>query len=494
MSLAARIAKNTLVQIISKIISTILGLFSIALITRYLGQAGFGEYTTVITFLTFFAVIADLGLTLVTAQMIAGRREPEEERHILNNLFGLRLLSVLFFLALAPLFAIFSPYGATVKAGILLAAAAFIFPALNQIIVGLFQKKLSMNRDAAAEVFSRLVLIAGIIFSEKSGAGLNGVLITTVAAGAANFLLHYFLAFKYAFIRPAFDFGLWKKIVTKSWPLAVTIVLNLIYLRADTLLLSFFKSPADVGLYGAAYRVIDVLATLPFMFAGLVLPILTAAWLDNEHEYFRRALQKSFDFMAALAIPLVIGAQFVGKSLMVFVAGDDFAPSGAILQILIFAVAAIFLGTMFSHAVIALDKQRKMIRFYVFTGLSSLIGYLWLIPRFSVFGAAGVTIYSEVLIAAFAAYCVYKYGRFRPKLKMSGRALAAGLLMGACLYFSPQRFQTNILGLIAVLLIAALVYFGGLWLFGGLGAEDLSLIFKRQKKGASPTYDPTGKF
>jgi O-antigen/teichoic acid export membrane protein len=100
----------------------------VALITRYLGQAGFGAYTTVITFLTFFAVIADLGLTLVTVQMISGAKD--EENKILNNLFSLRLVSALILLGLAPIIVIFSPYSAAVKFGVMITAVSFVFPAL----------------------------------------------------------------------------------------------------------------------------------------------------------------------------------------------------------------------------------------------------------------------------------------------------------------------------------------------------------------------------
>jgi O-antigen/teichoic acid export membrane protein len=180
MSLAKKIAHNTLIQIAGKIISTVLGLFSLALITRYLGQTGFGEYTTVMTFLTFFAVIADLGLTLITVQMISGQKN--DEGKILNNLFSLRLVSALFFLGLAPIMVIFFPYSAAVKAGVLLAAISFVFPALNQVLVGLFQKKLNMDRSALAEVASRLVLIFGILLTKSLHAGLTGILITTIAS------------------------------------------------------------------------------------------------------------------------------------------------------------------------------------------------------------------------------------------------------------------------------------------------------------------------
>jgi O-antigen/teichoic acid export membrane protein len=261
-------------------------------------------------------------------------------------------------------------------------------------------------------------------------------------------------------------------------------------MRADILILSLFRGPNEVGLYGAAYKIIDVLTTLPFMFAGLVLPILTAAWLEHSHDYFKKVLQKSFDFMAIIAIPLVIGAQFLSKPIMTFVAGDSFSISGDILKILIMAVAAIFLGAMFSHAVIAINKQKKMIGFYVFTSVSSLIAYLIFIPRYSYFGAAAVTIYSEVMIAIFSAYCIFKYSRFIPNLIVLTKALAASAIMGAFIYFLPIRYYSaSLLGLFAVLVLASVIYFVIIFLLGGIKIEDLKSIFKKQKGGGSQTYD-----
>lgn len=486
MNLTKRVAHNTLIQIGGKIISTVLGLLAIALITRYLGRDGFGEYTTVITFLTFFAVASDFGLTLVTVQMISGRGV--EENKILNNLLGLRLISALFFLLLAPLTISFFPYSAAVKFGVIITFISFLFPALNQILIGLFQKKLDMSRAAIAEVFGRATLLLGIILTKELNFGLNGVLLSTAASAAVSFIFHYIFSLKFTVIKLEFNWLIWKKIISKSWPLAVTIVLNLIYLRADTLLLSIFSGKSEVGLYGATYKIIDVLTSIPFMFAGLILPILTAAWLENNQNYFHKVLQKSFDFMAILAIPLIIGAQFLGQPIMSLVAGRDFSASGVILQILIFAVAAIFLGTMFSHAVVALDKQKTMIGFYVFTGLSSLLAYLILIPRFSYFGAAGVTIYSETLIAVFSSYCVWKYSHFLPNLKVTIKSLISGLVMGVFLYFFTGSDQTTLGGLISTFILASLVYFSLLFLIGGIKLADIATIIKRQNKSIGPTY------
>jgi len=238
-----------------------------------LGQVGFGEYTAAITFLSFFGIVADLGLTLVTIQLIS--KPGANQDKVLGNLLGLRLVSALLFLGMAPLIALLFPYSADVKKAIAIAAFSFLFIALNQILVGLFQKQLRMDKVSIAEICSRVVLLLGIIFVAKTDAGLLGIMVATVISSLSSFILHLLFSFSFARIRLRFDWSYWKKIMRYSWPLAITIALNLIYLKTDTLLLSVIKRPSDigiiaeVGIYGAAYKVIDVLVTLPFMFAGI---------------------------------------------------------------------------------------------------------------------------------------------------------------------------------------------------------------------------------
>ena len=190
MRLSTKVAINTLVQIISKGLATVLGLAAVAIITRELGQNGFGEYTTIITFLSFFGIVADLGLTLVTIQIIS---QPEiNQEKALGNLLALRLVSAVFFLGLAPIAVLFFPYAAEVKTGVAITSFSFLFIALNQILVAIFQKNLRMDKVSIAEVASRLVLLFGIIITARNDYGLNGILVATVASSLVSFLLHFF--------------------------------------------------------------------------------------------------------------------------------------------------------------------------------------------------------------------------------------------------------------------------------------------------------------
>lgn len=465
MTLSAQVARNTIVQIIGKAIATVLGLAAIAIMARYLREIGFGQYTTIITFLSFFGIIADFGLTLVTSQMIS--QPGREQAVLLNNLFSLRLISAIVFLGLAPLLILFFPYEPIIKLGVAVAVPSFFFMALNQILVGWFQKNLTMTIVAAAEVISRLILLGGIIISAYLNLGLLSILAAMTAASLASFIMHYWFSRRFIKISWQIDLTVWRQIIKKSWPLGLTIFFNLIYLRADIFILSLLKSQADVGIYGATYKVIDVLTTLPFMFSGLILPILTAAWANLDFLKFNRVLQKSFDAMIITAVPLIIGAQLTSRPLMLLIAGESFSQSAYILKILVLAIGFIFVGCLLAHAVIALDKQKNMIGAYIFTAITSLAGYLIFIPRFSYYGAAWVTVYSELAIALFSLYMVIKYGGFRPNLDKFFKSLAASLIMALSIYLLINRLNLSL-----TILIAGAIYLLFLYLFKGLTKEN----------------------
>lgn len=475
MKLSTKVAYNTIIQVISKIISTILGLVAVAVMTRYLGQFGFGQYTTIMTFLSLFAIAADLGLTLVTVQMIS-RPNVDEEKTV-GNLFALRLVSAVIFLALAPLIVFFFPYDWSIKIGVMITTLSFFFVALNQILVGLFQKKLRMDKVAIAEVASRLVLVVGVVLVAYYRWSLAGMMVVTVLASLVSFIFHYIFSLQFVRLRLYFDRVVWLTIIKRSWPIAITIIFNLIYLKAGVLILSLIKSQEEVGIFGAAYKVIDVLVTIPFMFAGITLPILTNIWASGDKIKFTKILQKSFDAMVILAIPMVIGAQLLATGLMTMVAGKDFSISGPVLQILILASGIIFVGCIFSHAVIAIDRQKQIISAYIFVSLTALVGYLIFIPKFSYFGAAWVTVYSEFAIAIASYWLVRKNSDFRPKIQIFGRAVIASLLMAIVVYLFLLFFPS--LNIILVAALAVVIYFTALYLFKGVTKHDMMELLGR---------------
>jgi len=65
-----KIGLNTLIQIAGKIATVIFSIFTVSLLTRYLGLEGYGEFTLVFAYLAIFGVIADFGLHLSMIKII----------------------------------------------------------------------------------------------------------------------------------------------------------------------------------------------------------------------------------------------------------------------------------------------------------------------------------------------------------------------------------------------------------------------------------------
>lgn len=470
MGLAKKIAKNTLYQGTGRVVATILAVFIIAFVTRYLGTEGFGNFTTVIAFLQFFGIVIDFGLMLVTIQMMS---EPDaDEKSLLNNLFTIRFFSALVILAFAPLVILLFPYPEVVKTGVLAAVAYFFFIALNQVFVGFLQKKYRGWQIAVSEVLGRAFFFGGVVAAIHFDWGLLGIIGAITLGTAANVLSNFSFVRRFSLVRFSFDWSVWHRIFSKSWPIAVGIILNLVYLKADTLILAFYHSQSDVGIYGAPYRVLEILLSFPLIFILFIIPTLTSSWAAKDHSGFGAAMQKSFDALVLVTLPLVVGTWFLANKIMVLVSGQEFFASGNALRILILATGALFLGQLFGHAIVAIDKQKQTLWVYLFGAAVGLGAYFLVIPRYSYMGAAWATVGVEVLINVILLVLVWKHTRFLPNLSVFWRALLASVAMGALLWVLPglHVIWAAIMGIACYLALACL--------FGGINRKMIASICK----------------
>lgn len=460
------VAGNYAVQVAGKALGIAVGLATIGVLTRSLGTSGFGEYTIVLTFLSVFGILVDFGLTLTLVQMIAAAPRAEEER-LVGNLLGLRLLTGGVFYALAPLAALWFPYSTDVKFGIAIGAAGYLCLSTASMLVGVFQKHLLMWRFALAELVNRTAYLAFVGACAFFGLGLVPMVAGMVVSNLIWLVLVFVLARPAVRIRPRFETAVWRQAIGRSWPIALSILFNLVYLRGDIMILAHFRPPAEVGQYGVAYKVIDVLAAVPVMFMGLLLPKLTEAWARKNAGEFQAYMQKTFDFFAICAFPMALGAQAVSPEVIRLIAGPGYEDAGSVLHILIWAVVFVFLSSLYGHAVVAVEKQHAMIWAYAATALVAIAGYALLIPPYGMWGAAWITLISEALIALFTFCAVAKAGAGRPKLGIAGKALAASAVMYAALVALPT------LPIFAALALGVIVYTCVLWALGGLPLSTL---------------------
>jgi O-antigen/teichoic acid export membrane protein len=472
------LAQNTALQVAGKALSTLFGVLTIAILTRALGTAGYGELTTALTFLSLFAVVVDFGLTLTTTAMISD--QPAKEEKILGNLVALRVVSAVAFLSLAPIAVIFFPYSSVIKLAVAIGAISYFFGTTAQMLIGVYQKRLAMKRAIAAELINRAVVLIGAVIAYYIGLSVTNVMWILVLGNGLQLAAMIGLAKNFVRLRPQIDWMVWREIIARSWPIGASIFFNLIYMRGDILVLSLYVPQEQIGIYGAAYKVIDVITSVPVMYMGLALPILVAAWAGTNRRRFVELLQDSFDFFAIFALPIAFGCVALGIPMMRLVAGDEFAVSGAVLSVLGPAAAVVFFGALSGHAVVALQQQKKMVWGYLLVAIVSVIGYFIFIPSYGIWAAAWWTLISETAITLLTGFVIYKTSGFKPNLKIFSKAFLASLVMFAAVKFMPG---INVLILIA---LGALVYGVALTALGGPSWRTALKLFVPEKPPITP--------
>jgi O-antigen/teichoic acid export membrane protein len=124
-----KIFSNTASQIAAKIFTALLSIFVIQMITRYLGVAGYGQYTKIYNYLSIFAVLADMGLYAVTVREISKYiHTPKEAEYIASSSLTLRSIMGGCIILLAPCLALLLPgYSSSIEITLIFIASIFTF-------------------------------------------------------------------------------------------------------------------------------------------------------------------------------------------------------------------------------------------------------------------------------------------------------------------------------------------------------------------------------
>lgn len=238
------------------------------------------------------------------------------------------------------------------------------------------------------------------------------------------------------------------------WPVATAVMFNVVYLKGDTVFLSVFGSQTEVGLYGAAYRVVDILSQLAMMVMGVMLPLMAAAWAARKQDELQQYVQQGFDAMMLFAVPVTIGVYVLATPIIVLVAGPDFVRAGVPLTLLALAIFGVYVGAIFGHIAVAINKQKETLPIYISNAIITLIGYSIIIPRYGMIGAAIMTIFSEAYTGILLYATIKSYLPFRIAGRVYIKILASGAIMGWTIYLLQDVFHVVFVSAIGALIYA----------------------------------------
>lgn len=484
MSLTRKVAFNTITQLVGKILNLGITFVLVALLTRNLGVAGYGQFTLAFSIVTFFAVFADFGFFTILVRELSAEKHDQEK--IANNILTLRtIIAAIIFLFAYIIAQFINNYDPVVRHAILFTATAQFILAVQQTIAGIFQAKFRIDKAVVSDIVGKILIVALVYLYLQRSIDFQGVIKIYIVGNFVTFALTFFQARQFIRIKPAFDFSFWKYVLRNSISISILLILSTIYFRNDMMILGIFKSSVDVGIYGVAYKVFEVLISFPTFFLGASFPIFSKYIADKER--MKGIFQKSLEFMVILSVPLTFGGMFFASKIIGIIGGGEFLHSSTInlfgqpmtsvnaLQILMSGMFFMFLTNLFNYIILASNRQKILILpnicFLVFNLSLNLI----LIPKYSYIAGAFTTALSELVIFITTWFVLSKQFDYKfESLSIIWKASLSALVM---LVVANAFIALNFF---IVLPICAVIYFLTLSLLGGIKKDIFKELFKSQ--------------
>jgi O-antigen/teichoic acid export membrane protein len=291
------IAKNAaalgISGILAKAITAVVGIF----VTRYLGPGPFGDYSTAYAFVGTFILFAELGMSQLMVQE-GSRNLAVLPKYFGNTLFSKSIIAIICYIFML-IFMIPAGYSTTVQYMIAILGAAVGFNALNQSVYNYFQAVQKMVLAAGFQFLTTVLIGALTMLVILSGLDVVAITFTHLIAYILITLLIYLhLRGK---IKPQVETRSLPKMVKNGLPFGIHRIFYYIFLQLSILVLSLTATNVEVGIYSAAYKLVQMLIFLPSLMTSALYPALYQLG-ESDKDRHQMTIEKVFKALSAVGI------------------------------------------------------------------------------------------------------------------------------------------------------------------------------------------------
>lgn len=448
-----KIYTNTIAQIAGKIATALISIFMIKILTNYLDIAGYGLYSKIYNYLSIFAVIADLGLyTITVRELTQYQNDSKMMARIAGNVLSLRTLSwgIIIFLSLSitPFLTWYNTREAIMAIGIV--AVFTLFWLINSSMMSTLQSMLKTEFSFIATTSGKLltffvIIACAYLFFPNNGNTSHEIrLLLTVMAGLLGNIFMTFLTYqytdKYLGVRFYWDKEYISLLLKNSLPYWMALFLGAIFFKIDVILLSIMeKHDPDtiIALYSLPMKIIEVGMMYGTIFLNSFLPVLTLAIVEKNVRETKKLTRKWFEILMGFWVAISVFLSFFAREIILIISNDSFLHTAIygytavnIMQIVAWIFLFYFITSLANYTLIAAGEQKKILFVNFFMAVVNALGNFFIIPHYSFFWSAIVTLITQALLVCIMWFLVRKHYDTKRCLFESIFFLALGLLSG----------------------------------------------------------------
>ncbi len=432
---------------------TLIGYIATIYFAHYLGPAPLGAFFLFLAYYGIFDLIGDGGFGGAAVKRIS---EGKEQSQFFTAYVVLRVIllciSIVTFIIIYPFLTgvqnneLFYWLIAALVLGTIYSVVATEVYATAQ--VGVLQVSSFINTTLKI-----IVQILAVFVGWGVGGLAAGFIAGMVVATVINFkfLRLSFSRFNRSHLQRLFSFSIWTFLSSGG---------SLIFSYADTIIIGYFMTDSDVGIYRVAFQLASVSALVVTTFHTVLYPRISKWHAENNISLIELSLSKSVTYCLVLIIPITVGGIILSDKLMYYLYGASFESGATVLIILLFVQVANIFMFLYTMCLNAINKPRESFMVTAVSALLNIIFNIALIPVFGIAGAAAATLLSMSINAVLAQIVLRPVVKFKLELKAVYHIIASSAIMAIVVMAYVYSFRIlSFISLFAIILIGALVYF-----------------------------------
>ena len=456
-----KVIKNYLYNAGYQILNMIIPLITVPYISRVLGahDVGINEYTN--SWVTFFFLMGQMGITLYGNREVAYHRDDLYKRS--QTFWGVEALQLLtvsgaFILYLVAVFL----FSTTFKEFFLLQAIWIIATGvdISWYFMGLEEFRITVVRNTLVKIASLILIFTVVKTSNDLG---KYILILGASQLVGNLTLWPYLRGNIIWV----SVKKWHpfKHFYPSLLLFIPTITTQVYLVLNRLMLGRMSTQADLGNFGQADKIVKFVLAVVTATGTVMLPHVANKFAKGDIKGVRNSLYSSFNFVSAISIPMMFGLMAIAKKFGPWFLGNGFVLSGSVMfveaPIIVFIAWSNVTGTQY---LMPINRVKDYTTSVTIGAVSNVVFNFLLIGRWGANGAALATVGSELLVTLAQLMMIRKTISRKKLFKEQWKYIISGGVMFIIVNRICESINMTIGNLILEVVTGIVIYFVGLLL------------------------------
>ncbi len=491
----ATVAKGAGIVFIGMFIGNLLGIVNQMLLGRFLGVTTYGVFSLALSIIALLATFAVFGLFAALPRFIPFHLG-KNERHIVKSSIDFSLLFVLctssilsiFFFLLTDRIAleIFQEPALILPLKIFFICLPIL--SLSNVFQGIIQAFKAVKfrlyiYDVGIRIVKMIIFIPLIIIGYR----LFGAIAAYLAATLFTIVISIYVIQRKLFPdHNAYDrVPVAKQLLSFAWPLSLTGITFLFVSQTDVLLIGYYMTSNDVGIYVPALTIARFLTFVGSAFGYIFLPVVSGLFAKHKTTDIASLFKSTSKWMFVLVLPMFLFMILFPREILTLLYTADFAAGYIVLGILAFGIFSNVFTGMTGSILIGIGKTRLNLASEIIAAITNISLNFLLIPLYGIIGAAVATSLSYCMRNLASLLFVYHTNRMQPYTIKFGGIVLSGIVSLIIVLIIKIHFSIKI-PLMAYLLafgILLLVIYGVcLFIFRCLDEKDkyiMKLLFNQ---------------